>query len=52
MHSSKAIAISEPNAACVRIEISGDRNTTTFFPVPVDLLKPFIDKITLSKGAD
>jgi len=25
-------------------EISGDRNTTTFFPVPMDLLKPFIDK--------
>ena len=25
-------------------EISGDRNTTTFFPIPVDLLKPFIDK--------
>ena len=30
-------------------EISGDRNTTTFFPVPVDLLKPFIDKISLAK---
>ncbi|MBR1671698.1 MAG: slipin family protein [Fretibacterium sp.] len=25
-------------------EISGDRNTTTFFPVPMDLLKPFVDK--------
>lgn len=25
-------------------EISGDRNTTTFFPVPMDLLKPFMDK--------
>ena len=33
-------------------EISGDRNTTTFFPVPVDLLKPFIDKLTLTKGAE
>ena len=30
-------------------EISGDRNTTTFFPIPVDLLKPFVDKLTLSK---
>ena len=26
-------------------EISGDRNTTTFFPVPVDLIQPFIDKL-------
>ena len=25
-------------------EISGDRNTTTFFPVPMDLLKQFMDK--------
>ena len=32
-------------------EISGDRNTTTFFPVPMDLLKPFIDTgKTLSGG--
>ncbi|MBQ6772821.1 MAG: slipin family protein [Synergistaceae bacterium] len=30
-------------------EISGDRNTTTFFPVPVDLLKPFIDKLSGGK---
>ena len=29
-------------------EISGERNTTTFFPIPVDLIKPFIDK--LAKG--
>ena len=29
-------------------EISGERNTTTFFPIPVDLLQPFIDK--LAKG--
>ena len=27
-------------------EISGERNTTTFFPIPVDLIQPFIDKIT------
>jgi len=27
-------------------EISGERNTTTFFPVPVDLVKPFIEKLT------
>ena len=27
-------------------EISGERNTTTFFPVPVDLIKPFVDKLT------
>ena len=27
-------------------EISGERNTTTFFPIPVDLVKPFIDKLT------
>ena len=27
-------------------EISGERNTTTFFPIPVDLVRPFIDKLT------
>ena len=26
-------------------EISGERNTTTFFPLPMDLIKPFIDKL-------
>ena len=31
-------------------EISGERNTTTFFPIPVDLIQPFIDKLT--KGAN
>ena len=30
-------------------EIAGERNTTTFFPIPVDLVKPFIDRITGSK---
>ena len=30
-------------------EISGERNTTTFFPIPVDLIQPFIDKITSKK---
>ncbi len=25
-------------------EISGDRNSTTFFPVPIDLLRPFVEK--------
>jgi regulator of protease activity HflC (stomatin/prohibitin superfamily) len=25
-------------------EMSGERNTTTFFPIPVDLLRPFIEK--------
>ncbi len=29
-------------------EISGERNTTTFFPIPVDLIQPFIDR--LAKG--
>jgi regulator of protease activity HflC (stomatin/prohibitin superfamily) len=24
-------------------EIAGERNSTTFFPIPIDLLKPFID---------
>ncbi|MBQ9565721.1 MAG: slipin family protein [Synergistaceae bacterium] len=32
-------------------EISGDRNTTTFFPIPVDLLKPFIEKAFATKEA-
>ena len=27
-------------------EISGERNTTTFFPIPVDLIQPFVDKLT------
>jgi len=27
-------------------EISGERNSTTFFPLPVDLVKPFIDKLS------
>ena len=26
-------------------EISGERNTTTFFPLPMDLIKPFIEKL-------
>ena len=30
-------------------EISGERNTTTFFPIPVDLIKPFIEKLTDTK---
>jgi len=25
-------------------EIAGERNTTTFFPIPIDLLKPFVEK--------
>ena len=33
-------------------EISGERNTTTFFPIPVDLVKPFVDKITSPKQGD
>lgn len=27
-------------------EISGDRNSTTFFPVPIDILKPFTESLT------
>ena len=27
-------------------EISGERNTTTFFPIPVDLLRPFLNKMS------
>lgn len=26
-------------------EISGERNTTTFFPIPVDLIQPFIERL-------
>jgi regulator of protease activity HflC (stomatin/prohibitin superfamily) len=26
-------------------EISGERNSTTFFPIPLDLVKPFIDRV-------
>ena len=31
-------------------EISGERNSTTFFPIPIDLLRPFIDKTLGDKG--
>jgi regulator of protease activity HflC (stomatin/prohibitin superfamily) len=30
-------------------EIAGERNTTTFFPVPIDLLRPFIEKTLTPK---
>ena len=35
-------------------EISGERNTTTFFPIPMDILKPFVEKLksTESKPAE
>ena len=33
-------------------EISGERNTTTFFPIPVDLIQPFIEKMTLKKSEE
>jgi len=33
-------------------EISGERNTTTYFPLPIDLLKPFIDKLTKPTPVD
>jgi regulator of protease activity HflC (stomatin/prohibitin superfamily) len=26
-------------------EIAGERNSTTFFPIPIDLVKPFIDRV-------
>lgn len=32
-------------------EISGERNTTTFFPIPMDLVKPFIEKLTSKETA-
>jgi hypothetical protein len=25
-------------------EIAGDKNSTTIFPVPIDLLKPFLNR--------
>ena len=25
-------------------EIAGERNSTTFFPIPIDLLRPFINQ--------
>ena len=33
-------------------EISGERNTTTFFPLPIDLIKQFIDKLAGKKGEE
>jgi len=27
------------------IEIAGDKNSTTIFPIPIDLLTPFINKM-------
>jgi regulator of protease activity HflC (stomatin/prohibitin superfamily) len=39
----------QPSALTLRylqtlVEISSEHNTTTIFPVPIDLLKPFMDK--------
>jgi regulator of protease activity HflC (stomatin/prohibitin superfamily) len=33
-------------------EIAGERNSTTFFPIPLDLVKPFLDKIGEPKKQD
>ena len=33
-------------------EMSGERNTTTFFPIPVDLIQPFIEKMTSKKSEE
>jgi regulator of protease activity HflC (stomatin/prohibitin superfamily) len=33
-------------------EIAGERNSTTFFPIPLDLVKPFLDKIGETKKQD
>src|SRR5688572_16693747 len=43
------ILSNQPSALTLRylqtlVEISSDNNTTTIFPVPIDLLKPFMDK--------
>ena len=32
-------------------EISGERNSTTFFPLPIDLIKPFVDHFNKSTPA-
>jgi regulator of protease activity HflC (stomatin/prohibitin superfamily) len=39
----------QPSALTLRYlqtlrEISGQNNSTTIFPIPIDLLKPFLDK--------
>jgi len=43
------ILSSQPSALTLRylqtlVEISSDHNTTTIFPIPIDILKPFMDK--------
>ncbi len=43
------ILANQPSALTLRylqtlVEISSEHNTTTIFPVPIDILKPFIDK--------
>jgi regulator of protease activity HflC (stomatin/prohibitin superfamily) len=43
------ILSNQPSALTLRylqtlVEISSEHNTTTIFPVPIDILKPFIDK--------
>jgi regulator of protease activity HflC (stomatin/prohibitin superfamily) len=43
------ILSNHPSALTLRylqtlVEISSDNNTTTIFPVPIDILKPFMDK--------
>ena len=32
------------------VEISSEKNSTTLFPIPIDLLKPFVDKMTKPQG--
>lgn len=42
------VLATQPTALTLRylqtlVEVAGDRNSTTIFPVPIDLLRPFID---------
>jgi regulator of protease activity HflC (stomatin/prohibitin superfamily) len=44
------ILADQPSALTLRylqtlVEISSEHNTTTIFPIPIDLLKPFLDKM-------
>jgi len=51
------VLASEPTGLQLRYlqtlaEVAGDKNSTTIFPVPLDLLKPFYDQMAAKERAD
>ena len=51
------IIASQPMALQLRflqtlVEVSAEKNSTTIFPVPIDLIKPFIDRLEKKEPAE